>query len=775
MTAMRGLRTVAFGLMILISGSVFAAVIQGTVRDTSGEPLPGVTVEVSGLAQPALVAVTDRSGHYQLQVSPGSYHVNFRLIHFASARRAVSADDQVAAIADATLPLETSASIVVTGKRTFRNLADLDTPINGMLGLADAASVGVITAKQIENRADQRPGDVLETIPGVVISQHSGEGKANQYYLRGFNLDHGTDFATTVAGAPVNMPTHAHGQGYSDNNFLIPELISGIQYKKGPYYADEGDFSSAGAANVNYVNVLDRPLASVTGGTFGYKRAFAAGSTPLAGGELLGGLEISRNNGPWTHPDEYRKFNGLLRFTGGGHNEAYSLTAAAYDGHWNSTDQIPDRAVARGLISRFGNIDSSDGGSSHRDSLVGDWQRGGENALTRANAYVIGYGLRLFSNFTYFLEDPVNGDQFEQTDRRIVAGGRASHQWFSNLFGRSSENLIGIDVRHDHIGNIALSHTRNRAVIDTIRSDRVLQTSAGAFGQSTTQWSDKVRSVLGLRFDGDHFDVHAGDPANGGTANAALLSPKASLIFGPWGNTEFYVSAGDGFHSNDGRGSTLTRDPRTGERADRVSPLVRTTGSEVGLRTLFIPHLQSTLALWGLDMASELVFSGDAGTTEASRPSRRTGFEWSNDYHLSSHLVFDADLAYSKARFRDRNPVGARIPGALEGVVSSGLSLYDLGRFSGSLRYRYLGPRPLIEDNSVRSNPSHVITATAGYAITSRYRLVIEGLNLLDARVSDIDYYYASRLPDEPLAGVSDVHTHPIEPRSIRIRFEATF
>jgi len=761
---------------ILGSGGIaFAAVIQGTVVDTSGQALPGVTVEVTEARERAVVTVTNQQGRYSATVTEGAHQVNFKLINFATVRRTVDARDAATPAVDVTLPLATSASIVVTGKKTFRNLADLDTPVNGLIGIADAASVGVITAKQIEARTEQRPGDVLETIPGVVISQHSGEGKANQYYLRGFNLDHGTDFATTVAGAPVNMPTHAHGQGYSDNNFLIPELISGVQYKKGPYYADEGDFSSAGAANINYANYLEKPIVSLTGGSFGYQRALAAGSAPWAGGLLLGGLELSRNNGPWKHPDDYRKLNGLARFTSGNDTDAYSVTVAAYNGRWNSTDQIPDRAVQQGLISRFGEIDPSDGGRSHRYSAVGEWQRRGANSLTKASVYGIGYGLDLYSNFTYFLDDPINGDQFHQTDRRIVAGGRVTHQWFTTLFGRSFENLAGADLRHDHIGNIGLSHTRDRELVDTIRADKVLQTSAGAFLQSTVQWEEKVRTVAGLRVDDYHFDVHAGDPANGGTANASLASPKLSIILGPWSGTEMYASAGTGFHSNDGRGSTLTRDPKSGDPANRVDPLVRTKGAEVGFRTNIVPRLQSTLALWGLDINSELVFSGDAGTTNASRPSRRTGFEWSNYYRLSDHLIFDADLAYSKARFTDHDIVGARIPGAVEGVVSSGISAYDLGRFNGSIRYRYLGPRPLIEDNSIRSRASNLVTASLGYALTGRYRLVVEGLNLLNATVSDIDYYYVSRLDGEPAAGVNDTHLHPVEPRAIRLRIEATF
>jgi hypothetical protein len=752
-----------------------AATIRGTARDTTGALLPGVTVEVTTPGAETKVAVTDGTGQYSVDVPSATYDVTFRLINFSSVRRTAQPKDGQPATVDVALPLEASASIVVTGKQTFQNLADLDEPVNGLIGIAEAASVGVITATQLDARAEQRPGNVLETIPGVVISQHSGEGKANQYYLRGFNLDHGTDFATTVAGAPVNMPTHAHGQGYADINFLIPELISGVQYKKGPYYADEGDFSSAGAANVNYVNFLERPVVALTGGNFGYSRVLTAGSRPWASGLLLGALEVSRNDGPWERPDDYRKVNGLARFTGGSAASAYSVTLGAYHGGWNSTDQVPDRAVRDGGLSRFGSLDTSSGGESYRYSAVGDWQHTGEGTLTKANAYVIGYGLDLFSNFTYFLDDPENGDQFEQVDRRVVGGGRITHQWLGTLFGASAKNMVGLDVRHDHIGDVGLYRTRERERLSTVRDDRVFQTSAGVFAQSTIQWHDKFRSVLGLRTDTYFFDVDAGDPANGGTARTSLVSPKVSLVFGPWRNTELYLGAATGFHSNDGRGATLTVDPSTGEPAESVDPLVRTRGAEVGIRTTAIPRLQTTFALWRLDVASELLFVGDAGGTEASRPSRRMGFEWSNYYRVSDHVVLDADLAYSRARFADSAAEGSRIPGALEGVVSTGVSLYDLGRFSGSLRYRYLGPRPLLEDNSVRSAPSHLTEASFGFAVTPRYRIVLDALNLFDSRVSDIEYYYTSRLPGEPMGGVTDLHSHPVEPRSARLRFVATF
>jgi hypothetical protein len=733
-----------------------AATISGHVRDQAGAVLPGVTVEVA-----KVVAISDPSGAWHANVAPGTYDVTFRLLNFSTVvRRGIVARDERPTVVDAQLTVAASASIVVTDKKTFRNLADLDEPVNGMIGVADAASVGVVTARQLDARPMQRAGDVLESVPGVIISQHSGEGKANQYYLRGFNLDHGTDLALSVAGAPVNMPTHAHGQGYSDANLLIPELISGVQYKKGPYYADEGDFASAGAVNINYVNVLQHPIASLTGGSFGYRRALFADSHTLAHGVVLGALELSRSDGPWVHPDGYDKINALLRYTGGDASRAYSVTLSVYDGRWSSSDQIPDRAIREGL-SQYGEIDATDGGKSHRYSAVAEWQSGSERALTKASAYAIGYGLDLFSDFTYFLDDPVHGDQFEQRDERIVLGGRTTHQTTGTFFGRPAETLLGFDVRHDHIGALGLYHTRDRQRLDTIRSDRVFQTSGGLFAQTSVQWSEKVRAVAGLRGDAYEFDV------SGTKANAALLSPKLNLIFGPWRGTELYVSAGNGFHSNDGRGTVAA--------VDRVTPLARTTGAEIGLRAVGIPRLQSTIAVWGLDISSELVFAGDAGMTEPSRSSRRTGIEWSNYYRLTDHLVADADLAYSRARFRDGAPENDRVPGAVEGVLSAGVSLYDLGRFTGGLRYRYLGPRPLVENNAVRSEASHLVNADVRFALTPRLRIGIEALNLGNARVSDIDYFYRSRLPGEPLAGVDDVHTHPVEPRAIRVRLETTF
>jgi outer membrane receptor protein involved in Fe transport len=744
--------------------------LSGVVRDDEGRPLPGVTVELRLAPGVALTAFTDPAGKYSFANAPaGTVELAFRLPGFATlVRKKVLLSAGTTATSDAILHLTTSADVVVTGKRTFHNLVDLDTPVNDLIGIASASTVGVVTAEQIDERETHRPADVLESVPGFLVSQHSGEGKANQYYLRGFNLDHGTDVATTVAGVPVNMPTHAHGQGYSDSNFLIPELVSGIQYKKGPYYADEGDFSAAGAVNVNYVNSLDTPIADLSLGNDGYRRGLFAGSTSFAGGTILGALELTHNDGPWTNPDDYRKINGVVRWSTGDQANGFSVTGVAYQGRWNSTDQIAQRGIDEGLYGRFDAIDPTDGGKSHRYSLSAQWESTGYNTQTRVEAYVVDYSLNLWNDFTYFLNDPVNGDQFEQVDRRVVTGFKASRQWLLTMFGRDVEATAGFQLRNDNIPTVALYDTKARDVLSTVIDDHVSQTSGALYGQASVQVAPKLRAILGARGDLYHFNVQSNLPENSGSDTPGIFSPKLSLVFGPFSNTELYVNGGYGFHSNDGRGTTLTVDPTTLEPLDKVKALVRAKGAEIGVRTTYLKGLQTTFSVWLLDLDSELVFSGDAGDTEPSRASRRIGFEWANYWSLNPWLTLDADLAYSQARFTQFDPVGDHIPGAIEGVASAGLSVNNLSGFFGSLRYRYFGPRALIEDNSVRSEASTEVNLRAGYRLTRDLRVTLDVFNLFNQQSSDIDYYYTSRLPGEPLAGVNDIHFHPVDKRSFR-------
>jgi outer membrane receptor protein involved in Fe transport len=440
-----------------------------------------------------------------------------------------------------------------------------------------------------------------------------------------------------------------------------------------------------------------------------------------------------------------------------------------YRARRNSTDQVPARAISEGLLPRFGGIDSSDGGATHRYSLSADVQRSHGRHLTRATAYLVRYTLNLFSNFTFFLDDPINGDQFEQADGRWVAGFRASQRRLGRWQGRNAESNFGVQLRHDDIGVLGLFRTRARERLSATRKDSVAQTSASVYAQNELQWSEWLRTTVGLRGDFYRFNVHADNPLNSGTETTGLFSPKAGVAFGPWHRTEIYGNSGFGFHSNDARGSTITVDPVTREPVQRVTPLVRAKGAEAGVRTLIVPRLQSTLAVWRLDLDSELLFIGDAGTTEVSRPSRRYGVEWANYYRPRRWLTLDADLAFSVARFTDADPAGDRIPGSVERVVSMGAAVDALSRWSAGVRLRHLGPRALVENQSVRSRSSSLLNAQIGYDASRRLRLTIDVFNLLNAQESDIDYYYRSRLPGEPFEGVAGVHTHPAQPRTARV------
>jgi len=602
---LRGVSALALILAVSAWAEAQSAQVMGSVRDDSGTSLPGVTVEIRSSSRAPQLAVTDDQGRFQFGgLSAGSFQLTFTLINFATVRREIVVRSDVPVQADVVLHFAVNADITVTAKRTFTNLADVEHPEENLVGIAQAASQGAIVPRQLEQRPLMRDGEVLETIPGVIVTQHSGEGKANQYFLRGFNLDHGTDFATTVGGIPVNMPTHAHGQGYSDLNFLIPELVAGVQFSKGPYYADQGNFATAGSSNINYATALDRSIARVEGGGEGYARLLLAASPKMGSGHLLGAIELAHNDGPWDRPDDYRKLNGVLRYSQGDVINGWAITAMAYHGQWNSTDQVPHRALSSGLVGRYGTLDPTDGGTTYRYSGSVDWQRGSGRTLTKITAYGLAYDLDLFSNFTYALDDPTHGDQIEQADHRFVTGARLTHRRLGRWGGHDWQNTIGVQVRNDDITDVALYHTQARVRLDTLGQAAVLETSGGLFAQNEIEWTPWLRTLAGLRVDASRFRVDdALDAANSGTTTASLVSPKGGITLGPWKATEFYVNGGTGFHSNDSRGTTITGDAN-GSPVDRVTPLVRVRGAEFVIRTVAIKHLQSTLTLWTLHLDS---------------------------------------------------------------------------------------------------------------------------------------------------------------------------
>ena len=464
-----------------------------------------------------------------------------------------------------------------------------------------------------------------------------------------------------------------------------------------------------------------------------------------------------------------------MRYSQGTATDGLTLTAMAYSNAWNSTDQVAQRAIDQGIIGRFGTLDPTDGGVSSRFSLSGNFAHSSEYGQSKINAYVVRSELQLYNNFTYFLDNPVNGDQFNQLDRRTLGGFDARHAFDWRLGGLETQTRVGLQSRYDDI-HVGLFKTEQRALLSTVREDRVQEGNVGIWTDTTTRWTDWLRSTVGIREDIFAGRVLSDTPENSGNAQAAITSPKAGIVLGPWYKTEFYGNAGYGLHSNDIRGATITVDPIDKVTPqDRVPLLVRSKGAELGIRTKAIEGLTSSVAVFVLDFDSELLFVGDAGTTEASRPSRRVGVEWTNKYKPMSWLTFDLDVAYTRARFTDFDLAGDRIPGAPAWIASGAVTFGNETGWFGALKGRYFGPRPLIEDDSVRSLSSLIFNARAGYRFDNGLRLQLDVLNLFNAKTNQIEYYYLSRLPGEPIDGVADRHVHPAEPLAVRLTLAGRF
>ena len=645
-----------------------------------------------------------------------------------------------------------------------------------LVGISTSASLGRVGQVELATRPILRSGELLEVIPGAAVTQHSGTGKANQYYLRGFNLDHGTDFAGFLDGVPLNMLTHGHGQGYLDLNPIIPELVELIDFGKGPYYTDVGNFSSAGYARYQLASELDRSILKFTGGENDFYRAVGAHTLDVGDGHLTGAVEAQYGNGPWVLDEEAHKFNGYLGYTGAIGDAEYTLSALAYDADWNSTDQVPRRAVQQGLISPLGNIDPTLGGNSTRYSLNAQLRAEGDNRRFRANAYGVYSDFNLISNFTYFLDDPVLGDQFIQQDRRLIAGFNSAFEFDHALFGASATTTIGAQLRHDDVQDVALLRSRERIPVGTVRSDEASETALGIYASSEIRWTPWLRTTLGLRADQYWFDVTSNLPVNTGDESDNVFSPKLAVVLGPWRSSELYLNVGRAFHSNDARGTVTVIDPASGDPAAPVDPLVQSLGGEFGLRTTALEGLQTTFSVWYLELDSELLFVGDAGTTEPSGESRRYGVEISNYYRPTSWLTLDLDIALTESEFSDE--IDDEIPNSVGRVITAGAAIDLPSGLFGTLRMRHFGDVPLNEDGSVEAGDTTVVNLRAGYRVNDDVELAVDVFNLFDSDDADISYFFGSCLPSDPPAlcgaglaerpGVEDVHLHPVETRQVR-------
>ena len=726
----------------------------------------------------------------------------------------------VGALAQADTAAETARASGTTGADAPIQEVTVSAQRLELLGIAQTASEGVVTEEELQLLPAYRPGQLLETVPGLIVTLHSGEGKANQYLLRGYNLDHGTDLETYVDGMPVNQPTHAHGQGYTDLNFLIPELANGLTYTKGTYYANVGDFGAVGSVHMTLLDAIPDQV-SATVGMYGFQRIFIAGSQALGNGQLLAAVEVQHYDGPFDIPDDQHKESFVLRYSEGDAHNGYSVTAMVYHGLWTNTTDIPERAVTEGIVpDRFGSLDPSDGGRAWRASLSFNGHEAlGDGELT-TSAFFEENQLHLINDFTHFLADPIHGDQEDQMENRHVLGGQANYTMPLAIGSFANQLSVGVLTRYDllHVGRdpsedqVSLTDTGDDPSFTN--NDRVWLFSGAAYAELTTHWTSQFRSVLGFRDDYQHgtdidYDAVLHETAgysNSGTADQSLPQPKGSFIYTFNDALEVYASIGRGFHSADLRG--VNQDVSVDLGLPHTRLLSKQEGQEIGLRASPEPNIALTFAVFNLWQQSETIIDPDIGADSAGPPSRRYGFELNATIKINRYLEFYGSFSADHTRFTrafddGTGHLGEYITDAPKETGSLALYLTDLGPWSGGLSYRYLGNYPLSSGPCNDATAVHdfpdVATSCANaptakgqvnakgfgetnldvhYAFPEKLIVSVGVYNLLNVHANAAEFWYVDRLQNEITSypdGRADIHFHPLEPIMARFTVAKQF
>jgi outer membrane receptor protein involved in Fe transport len=621
-----------------------------------------------------------------------------------------------------------------------------------MIGKADAASEGAVGGADLSVRPLLRVAELLEAVPGLIAVQHSGSGKANQYFLRGFNLDHGTDFTTLIDDVPMNMRTHGHGQGYLDVNGLIPEVIDRIDYRKGTYRADIGDFSMAGSSFMTTIRDVT-PFIALEDGDYGWQRAAAGTSVDVGEGKLMGIAQWKTYDGPWELPEDLQHQSMWAKYARPLGSSTLELSLSGYHAEWRPTEQIPERAIGTSVCEdAFCSLDLTATGETLRwigaARLLGDgW---------RASLWAQYYDWNMLSNATYDF-------QINQFDRRWIGGGRFQRDLqLSDTLALSA----GVETRYDDIGNVGLQHTEAGHVLEDISRVAVTEGSVGAYSEAQWEPLDRLRVTAGLRADYFDFDVRARMPGlDEGSASDSVVSPKIAAAYRINPNVELYANWGRGFHSNDARGVVNTVTP--------VQGLSKGEGEEVGARFEF-GAFNVTTTYWWLSLDSELKFVGDSNSVEPGSATDRRGYEVVAFWRPLSWVAIDAVWTGSHARYVD-SPDSSYVAGAVENAGELGVSLVQ-NVWEASLRVRYLGKYPLLEDNSIRADAETGVNLRAAWK-PGRFTVYAELLNILDEDGKDIVYFYGANVAglDPPGEQVEGRVSRAEEPRTLRVGVKYTF
>jgi outer membrane receptor protein involved in Fe transport len=701
-------------------------VVTGVVRDPVGKPVPGARVTL-GTAQ----TTSNEQGEFTLVPAvEGSLPLEVRAEGFEGVSRTLEIRGREEYHVRVELPrLETLAyQVQVTG-----------------VAPRTAASSSTFRQEEFAFQIVESPAQALRAVPGLLTAQHAGGGKADQYLMRGFDADHGTDLALYFDGIPVNMVSHAHGQGYADLHFVIPETLQTIDVYKGPYFTEFGNLAPAGALQLRMRDSFDESFVRFQAGNFGTQRVVGGFSPKLRRAKGLIAVEGLLTDGPFQNPQNLHRANLITRWT---LDEKLTLLFTAYSGKWNASGQIPQREVEAGRLDRFGSLDLSEGGISSRYNFGVAHQRARGNHLWKSQFYATRYDLDLFSDFTFFARDEEKGDGILQRDRRWMWGGRSQYGYQHRLLGRPALATAGFEWRQDHISN-GLFYQAGRSAFGTERDDRIVERNAGFYVQEEVDLKPWMKAILGVRHDRFRFAVGGQD------SYRAITGPKASLIFTPRPGWDLFLNYGRGFHSNDARTPVLAA-------AD---------GYEVGARKKLGDRMEVSAAYWWLDLAGELAWLGDQGTTELKGPTRRHGPEVELKWRLARNLYWDANVNWTRAYGRG---TGDRIPRAPTFLVGSGLGWRGPGKLAGNLRLRHVGAHALIEDDSARAEALTVADLGLRYPLRGGWSLLGSIENLFNADYKEAQAYFPSRLRPEA-APVWDNHFTPGNPFTFRIGVQYQF
>ncbi|WP_084609587.1 TonB-dependent receptor [Archangium violaceum] len=622
-----------------------------------------------------------------------------------------------------------------------------------------AASSSTVRDQDFLLRPHPRPADILQVVPGFYVVQHAGGGKANQYFLRGFDADHGTDVALSVDGIPVNMVSHGHGQGYADLNWVIPELIERVEVRKGPYFAQDGDFATAGAVNLVTRRDFETSQLTLSGGSFDTWRGLFVAAPKGEGWNSVVAGQVYGTNGPFLNPERLQRYSLYTQVSRQvSPNSTVALGLTSYGSGWNASGQIPLREVNAGRLDRFATLNGAEGGNSQRHSAQATWRTLTEDGEVNVMAYAVQYRLNLYSDFTFFSRDPVNGDMIEQDDRRTMLGFNASYRFRRQWGGIGFDTTLGTQLRSDTIEN-GLSYDKERERLESVVDASIREGSLGLYAQEDITFTPWLRAVLGLRADSFGFDVDdrledlaTPDTKSSGVAQATRVSPKASLVLTPLPGTDVYVNYGHGFHSNDARG--VVREP------EPVTPLTLARGYELGARTRLFERLDLAGSVFRLDLDSELVWVGDEGSTEARGATRREGLEAEARLKLLPWLFADADLTLTRATYVQNAGNGDAVALAPTLILSGGVSARHPAGLYGRLGVLHLGDRPATEDRFLTAEGFTRVDATLGFR-GSFYEVNLSVQNLLNTAWREAQFANVSRLPSETGPESCPVGTRP--------------